>query len=84
MLIEIVVKMHSDKKRSNPAVERDSHKLRLWFPPLGSGCPSLLRKTPMWAKLAAAKKLDLCWNVGASLSFAPESEDYQSVPPRKR
>ena len=27
----------------NTTVERDSHKLRLWFPPLRSGCPSLPR-----------------------------------------
>lgn len=29
--------------RPNPAVERDGHKLRLWFPTLRSGRPSLLR-----------------------------------------
>ena len=28
---------------SNPAVEGDSHKLRLWFPTLRFGCPSLPR-----------------------------------------
>ncbi len=28
---------------SNPVVERDGHKLRLWFPTLRSGHPSLLR-----------------------------------------
>lgn len=27
----------------NMAVERDSQKLRFWFPPLRSGCPSHLR-----------------------------------------
>jgi hypothetical protein len=32
----------------------------------------------------APKNLDWCVKVGGSLSFAPESEDYQSVLPRKR
>ena len=31
------------KKQSNLAVEWDGHKLRLWFPTLRSGRPSLLR-----------------------------------------
>ena len=30
-------------KSPNPAVERDGHKLRLWFPTLRYGRPSLLR-----------------------------------------
>ena len=46
-----------------------------------SATPSGVRAT---VKEAAAKNMDLCLKVGASLSFAPESEDYQSVLPRKR
>lgn len=33
----------------NTAVERDGHKLRLWFPPLCSGRPSLPRKATVQA-----------------------------------
>lgn len=35
--------MHQQLAPPNPAVERDSHKLRLWFPPLRSDRPSLPR-----------------------------------------
>ena len=42
--------------------------------------PSGVRAT---VKEAAPKNLALCEKVGAVLSFAPESEDYQSVLPRK-
>jgi hypothetical protein len=45
-----------------------------------SSAPSGVRAT---VKEAAAKNLALCEKVGADLSFAPESEDYQSVLPRK-
>ncbi len=46
-----------------------------------STAPSGVRAT---VKEAAPKNPDLCLKVGASLSFVPESEDYQSVLPRKR
>ena len=34
---------NQNPSRPNPAVERDGHKLRLWFPTLRSGRPTLLR-----------------------------------------
>jgi hypothetical protein len=43
--------------------------------------PSGVRAT---VKETASKNLALCEKVGANLRFAPESEDYQSVLPRKR
>lgn len=46
-----------------------------------SSSPSDVRAT---VKEAAPKNRELCLKVGASLSFVPESEDYQSVLPRKR
>jgi hypothetical protein len=46
-----------------------------------SSAPSGVRAT---VKETASKNLALCEKVGAALSFAPESEDYQSVLPRKR
>jgi hypothetical protein len=46
-----------------------------------SSAPSGVRAT---VKEAAPENPALCEKVGAVLSFAPESEDYQSVLPRKR
>jgi hypothetical protein len=46
-----------------------------------SSAPSGVRAT---VTAAAAKNLALCEKVGAELSFSPESEDYQSVLPKKR
>ncbi len=46
-----------------------------------SSAPSGVRAT---VKEASLKNPELCEKVGASLSFTPESEDYQSVLPRKR
>ncbi|MFY8042165.1 MAG: hypothetical protein ACOVOD_04495 [Rhodoferax sp.] len=48
---------------------------------IDSSAPSGVRAT---VKEAALKNPELCEKVGASLTFAPESEDYQSVLPRKR
>lgn len=46
-----------------------------------SSAPSGVRTT---VKEASLNNPELCEKVGVSLSFAPESENYQSVLPRKR